>query len=171
MRTGRGSKWIAVMAGALLLAPTGCGVALDALNPAFFAGLGFDPGTIFPPAGVVIVSFTNNTGNDATLYAFESRATILEEYSRGARNFFIQADAGESRNEVIDCPVGTISFGSLDASFAPDDLAIVVADGEVTYEGAPLINGSDFQCGDLIDVQLYAGGATGYLMVVQVIRG
>ena len=153
-----------------------CTIAADALNPSFFSALGIDPGTIFPSAGTIIVSFENRTTSPATFYAFEAAGPLSSEPE--ARNFSVVADAGGTRNEVLDCPVSVISLGVLDAAYASDGIgAVVISDGgevEVTYAGSDLVSGQEFTCGDVVDVILTEQGGTDneqYLLSVRVIPG
>lgn len=176
MRRKRVRLLAAVTCGLGLLASLGCVVAADALNPGFFAALGFDPNTIFPSSGTVIVAFTNTTSLPATFYAYES--ADAQDLSIDSRNFSVGVESGETRNEVLACPVGVLSPGSLGADFSVDSLAAEVQETggvvTVTYEQAPLIAGADFRCGDVVDIQLYATGGTGegaYEISVRLIPG
>ncbi|MBU0616231.1 MAG: hypothetical protein KKI02_00795, partial [Planctomycetes bacterium] len=65
-------------------------------------------------------------------------------------------------------PVGRISPGSLGADFAPDAVAVIwtattegaASTGELAYEGNPLISGSTFSCGDVIEIRFSQTGPT-----------
>ncbi|MFH1746286.1 MAG: hypothetical protein ABIG44_04505 [Planctomycetota bacterium] len=166
----------AAVGGVMLLMAGGCVIAADALNPAFFSGLGFDPNTIFPPSGTIIVTFTNNTNAPATFYAFESADAV--DLVADSRNFSVEVQPGETRNEVLTCPVGMFSPGILGADLSIDNTAADVqatgGAGTATYDGVPLVEDTDFSCGDVIDVQLYIVGAVdsgAYLVTVRLIPG
>jgi len=154
-----------------LLTAVGCVIAADALNPAFFSGLGLDPGTIFPPTGVVIVAFTNYTSSPAVFYAFESPKV---QDLTGARSFYVAVDPGQTRNEVLECPVGLLSPGSLGEDYSVSSVAatVIAAGADVAYNGSALVGSSDFVCGDVIDIALSpAAGENAYLISVRVLPG
>lgn len=163
--------------GVLAVTVGGCAVATDMLDPGLFVQLGVDPATVSQPQGVVIVAFNNATSSWATFRAYQSQgAGSPEARSKGARNFYLQVESGDVRNEVIECPVGEISPGSLDASFDPESLAAVVhtagGDVNVDYGGVPLEISKSFSCGDVIEIRLVpltTGDDTDYRIVVRVI--
>jgi len=136
----------------LMAACSGCLIAADLVSPGFVSALGLDPGVFFPSRGMVVVSFTNNATSPATFYAFES--VDATDLTRQSRNFSVTVDPGETRNEVLICPVGLISLGTLDANFQPDDVGARAGDDDITYTGAALVGGRDFDCGYLIVVRL-----------------
>jgi hypothetical protein len=154
------------------MASLGCMIAADLLNPGFLSAMGLNPAALLPSPGVVVVSFTNGSGDPGTFYAFE--AASAQDYTAGARNFSVEVDPLATRNEVLECPIGAVSPGSLNESFAVQSVAAVLTtnQGEVTvdYEGSALVGGRDFFCGDLIDVQLVQVGE-GYGISVQVRPG
>jgi hypothetical protein len=177
--TRRSVRWAAAgVVGFTLLLPLGCGFVTDLFNPSFFSNVGLDPNTIFPAKGVVIVSFTNNTDAPAFFLAYESvNALDLTVHSK---NFSVQVDPGENGNQVLECTVALISPGSLGADFKVDDVAAIVATAggttDVTYTAAPLEEGRDYRCGDVIDIELFpVAGGTGttaaYQITVRVIPG
>lgn len=159
---------------------SGCVIAADALSPDLFVQLGFDPNTIFPQRGTVIVNFTNNTQFAAFFAAFES--VDAADLTIDSRNFSLLIDPMDTRNEVLDCPVDLVSPGFLDAMFAAQNDAVTVFAGDgagtaVMYDGSPLVAGRDFACGDVINVQLDQIGAggdagqVGFVLTVLVIPG
>jgi hypothetical protein len=150
---------LAVSAGGLLLVP-GCTFLADAFSPAIFTALGLDPGAIFPPRGTVIVVFANQTSYPAAFSAFES--VDAQDLSQDSRNFSVQAAANETRNEVLDCPVGLVGPGTLDTSFASDLIVARVQTPtgvvDVPY-GFTLTGGTDFVCGDVVEFTLTTTGS------------
>lgn len=159
---------------AMLIPLFGCTVALDLFDPSFFAGLGLDTNAITPATGVVVVSFTNNTGGFALFSAYETES--IDDLSLDTRNFTVAVESGESRNEVLYCPVGAISFGTVGADFAVDNTAANITFDEggtdvVAYGGSPLVSGRDYSCGDLIDVTVTPGTDGALALTVQVRRG
>ena len=164
------------LAGLVLVAAGGCGLLVDFFDPDLAGRLGLDPATVKPQQGTVIVAFANSTRYPAAFNAYWSRdANNLAGYSR---NFSVDVPSGNVRNEVLECPVGVVSPGSLDSTFTPSALAVVVqAAGEaeeVQYAGPPLISGDGFFCGDVIEIRLSAigtGDTATYAVSVRVIRG
>ncbi len=161
----------------LTLPLLGCALVGDALDPTFVAQLGLDPATIISQPGVVLVAFNNTTNQPAVFQAFSTVDAI--DPTRGARNFSVDVAGKEVKNEVVDCPVGLIAPGSLDASFAWQRVGATVTTGTATtaveYGGVPVTAGQSFLCGDVIEIRLSAAAATGdqqnYLITVRVIPG
>ncbi len=170
-----------LLCGLLLVPAGGCAVVSDVLSPNLLASLGIDPATVVAPQGVVIVAFNNQTQFPADFQAWEAKnARDLRQQSR---NFVVHVEAGKQGNEVLDCPIGVISPGSLDATFAPQAQAVTVwttsqgntQSTQVAYAGQPLEVGTAFQCGDVIEITLVAaaaqqGGQQAFQLLVQVIR-
>jgi hypothetical protein len=165
----------AVAMGALCLCPCGCMVGLDLINPDLLTNMGFDVNTLMPPSGTVVVMFVNHSAGQAIFQAFE--VPDLNQPSHGSRNFSVQVPPGKSDNEVLTCPLAMVGLGTLGADFASVDssAAVIVqttgdtgTSGSTTigYAGTPLYSPRDFQCGDLIQVELGSDGAT---LTVQVI--
>lgn len=161
------NRWLRSAVGAtaagLALSMGGCVVATDLLNTAFLTSLGLDAASIRPPTGTVIATFTNNTDFVVVFEAFES--VDATDLSVNTRNFTIQVEPGETKNEVLYCPIQVFSLGFVDDAFAVTPTGALVFTGqqgvEVEYAGAPLVSGLDFLCGDLIDVTLNQAGAGG----------
>lgn len=158
-----------------LTATFGCGFLGDALNPAFLAGIGVDPGTVIPPRGTVIVLFKNETDFAALFHAFEAADAL--DWTREARNFAVEVPASDSRNEVLSCPVGVFSPGVLSEAFAFEGgtAAEVFTDQDVVAipYAWPLLNPRDFRCGAVIEVTLtqVATPDAPYSLAVRVIPG
>lgn len=166
MRTAWERMVCVLAGGVLLLALSACGLVSDALAPGLATQLGLDPASIKPQLGTVMVAFNNTTRYPATFFAYLS--VDATDLTRSSRNFSADIAAGKVGNEVLDCPVGLISPGSLDSAFAPGGIAASVAGvagstaalAEVAYAGNPVISGSSFSCGDVIEIRLTAGGTT-----------
>jgi hypothetical protein len=114
----------------------------------------------------VLVTFNNQTQFPATFAAaaFPDMLNAEDVTTLTATN----VDGNTTRTLVVDCPVDVIAPGVI----------AVLADGtlvELLYEGTPLVSGSDFQCGDVIEmrvVQLGAGvDATAFAIQVEVLAG
>jgi hypothetical protein len=129
----------------LFAALPGCFVATDVLNPDFVAGIGFDPATIIPAQGRLIIAFRNATqftvtGAFATV-AKDATATVDELVTVSATDIA----ANETRTMVVDCPLAVVAPGG--ATVAEAGTAVAVA-----YGGSALLSGSDFFCGDVIEI-------------------
>lgn len=173
-------RWV-WLGGALLVLPLGgCALVSDMIAPSLPLQLGLDPATVTPQQGVVVVAFNNTTQFPAEFYAYE--APNAQNVSSSSRNFSAQVDAGKQQNEVLDCPVGVISPGSLNASFQPDSTAVTVAGtagtqgvvATVAYTGPALEVSKAYSCGDLIEIRLSATGTTDqptFAVSVRVIPG
>jgi hypothetical protein len=175
MRVIAGSSFVLV-ALALCLPLGGCVVAADLFNPDALLSLGLDPSLLQSPPGTIIVAFNNTTRNTAAMQAFASQSAV--DPTINSRNFAVQVDAGETRNEVLSCPVGALAPGSLADDFSFEALAATVfeEDGTTTvdYNGPVLEFGTSYLCGDVIEIRLTAvttGEETGYAIIVRVIRG
>jgi hypothetical protein len=163
-------KWIGrtamLVATGLALSGGGCMIASDVINPAFLTGLGFDPQTVVPPQGRVVVTFQNATDFNASFASAFSRFPYGDD---AVIEFMIAENVGpdEERNSVLDCPVAVISpapdidqFGEVGVGVAA---IVATAEGvvEVAYNGSPLLNNSDFVCGDVVVIRLLQTGAAG----------
>lgn len=138
-----------------LLLPSGCAVGADILNPDLFSQFGLDLESVTGDSGVVIVAFNNTTNASVTFYAF---AAPNRQDVSGARNFSLQVDPLSVGNEVLDCPVAVIAPGTLQADFSTDGVAALIqtedAETTVNYAGQPLLSGTAFTCGDVVEVRL-----------------
>lgn len=150
---------------ALTLASSGCFLAADLVNPNFFSQFGIDPNSITGRPGTIIVNFNNATQFPASLNVIVGEDEF--DLTQGASVFNIVAGPQDAFNEVLDCPVEFLSFGTLDADFMVmnDAVDVVLAEGDaaVNYLGANLNQGQEFACGDVINVTLteVAGDAGG----------
>ena len=180
MRSMRKRRLAVLVGGLALLAAGGCGVFTDALAPGLAQEVGLDPASINPQQGTVIVAFNNTTRYPATFFAYEGADAA--NLARSSRNFSADVAAGKVGNEVLDCPVGIISPGSLTSTFTVDTLAATVAAvagttgtlTSVAYTYNAVISGSSFSCGDVIEIRLSAGGTTEapvFAVTVRVIPG
>lgn len=144
----------------------GCVIATDVINPAFLTGLGFDPQTVVPPQGKVVVTFQNTTAFNASFASAFSRDPFGPD---AVIELLLAENVGpdEARNAVVDCPVAVISPAPDIDSFGEvqDGVAIAVATAEgvvaVAYLGSPLEIGRDYVCGDVIVIRLLQIGAAG----------
>lgn len=141
----------------------GCTVASDLLSPDLLSSLGFNPATISPPAGFVVVVFENNTDQAVEFHLYVAQdATDL---TAGIDNLGVTVFPGDLSSTPIRCPIALISLGEVDDNFMADTVGatILMAGGqqggnqtELNYMGSPLIAGAglDFECGDLIEIEL-----------------
>ena len=165
--------------GLLLLPALGCAFAADLVNPDFLRQVGFDPATVVPPAGKVVVAFTNDTDQSATFYAYVAEEVLDDQVIAGV-NLTSAVPSGMTGSEAVDCPFEFIAPGRLGADLSASADAAVVGDvaGQetVAYEGTPLVMGVDFVCGDLIEIRLIQTGGEDqaqaqYALRVQVYPG
>lgn len=162
--------------GLLLVVAGGCGLLADFFDPSLADRLGLDPAFLNPQQGTVIVAFNNTTRSPAAFSAYWSRDA--RDLTRHARNFGVDVPAGSVRNEVLECPVGQFSPGTLGADFSRSRGAVVVQTATgfetIDYPGPELTVGDGFACGDVIEVRLSAigtGEAVTYSVSVRVIPG
>jgi len=165
----------------LVLPALGCVVGADLLSPVLAYTLGYDPASLTGQQGTVIVAFYNQTPYPAQFRAFESLDAA--DLTRDSRNFSAVVGAMDVANEVLSCPVGVVSPGTLGADFSlagADPIAAVVQAGdgtvEVSYGGQPLLSGETYSCGDVVEIRLYSAGGGGetdaaYGVTVRVIPG
>lgn len=169
----RGNTIGLALLGLALMPALGCVVAADALAPGLLSAFGLDANALGGDAGKIIVAVTNNTPYPANFVAFE--ADDINNLGAGTKNFYFPVVAGGNRNEVLDCPVGAITLGSVDAALMVDTTAVVLnVDGmaeEVDYPGSSLIGGRDFFCGDLINVFINIDAAGEAFITVTVTPG
>ncbi len=169
--------WLGLLCGLLVLPAGGCGIITDVFDVGLAAQFGLDPASIRPSQGTVIVAFRNATNVPVTFLAWRSADTV--DLTRDSRNFSVEVQAGEVGNEVLDCPVGIISPGSLSATYAPDTVGatITTTGAAVAYGGTMLVSGQAFSCGDVIEIRVSPGTSTGedaaaqYVITVRVIPG
>lgn len=142
---------------------SGCAVVSDLVNPDALTALGFDPATIVSTQGKSVIVFSNMSSTPAYFVATVSDdpANPVSEVEPLIVGL---VDAGETRNSVLDCPIGVITPGNATATFTSTGGAalVIVGEGlvEIPYGGSGLRSGTDFLCGDLIEIRLTeAGGA------------
>ncbi len=158
--------------GAAVFPLAGCAFVSDVFSSDLFGALGLDVNRFQPAPGTIIVNFHNQVGVPVVFLAYESADS--QDLTQDTRNFSVSVNPGETTNEVISCPVGLVSLGTVDADFAVDATgAIVIPDDQVAYAGAPLILNRDFQCGDVIDVTILPdlGTDNGFTFQIRVFRG
>jgi len=153
----------------------GCALGSDLLNAEALVWLGLDPGTIIPARGSVLIAFTNDTPNPVEFHAYT--ASDAADLSKGARNYFVEAPPGQTLNEVIDCPIGLVSLGTVGEDLMVDRTGAIVrpaaeAAVAVAYTGAELPYGSGLSCGDVVAVRIRGSGTEGdpYTISVRVLR-
>ena len=179
MMHGKRRTWILLLTAVAILPALGCALAASALNPNLLSQLGFDPNTIFPSTGTVIVVFDNQTSSVVVFNVWYADDPVA--FTGSSHNISIPVDPTSTDNEVLNCPVGGLAPGTLGADFKPTTDAAVVQTGAtpVAYNGATLISGRDFECGDVVIVHLTQqagqsgqGGTTNpYAITVQVVPG
>jgi hypothetical protein len=167
--SGNRRGFLVLLASLALLVPlVGCVFAADLVNPGILSAFGFDPESIIPSQGSVVIAF-----NNTTQYAVDSMyASIGESVSTAAEDFELVSAtdlvASETRALAFDCPVGVV---------APGGAFVVVAGTveEVTYGGSLMVAGDDFSCGDVIQMSLVQVGGddtdVAFAFQVQVLAG
>lgn len=163
--------------GAFALGTAGCIVAADLLNPTLADGLGI-PTVSGARSGSVVVRLTNQTRSFALMSVLvsydEANPQLVTEQSQ------VPLEPGESQDLVIDCPLVAVYPAGLtngNSTFTLPSAAATVQTGEnamtdVQYTGAAPLEGTVFQCGDLVQFRLFeTTGGDGFRVVVQVFRG
>ncbi|MBI5863740.1 MAG: hypothetical protein HZB38_04385 [Planctomycetes bacterium] len=148
--SNRSSRIFLLVAAALAIATDGCVIATDLVNPSLLTGLGFDPQTVIPPQGRLVVAFQNQTAFPVFFGAAFSRREAIDV------NKFevLQADdvgPDETRSMVLDCPIAV--FVPAVAAVVANQAAVVV-----TYTGSELDVNRDYVCGDVIVVRVVQVG-------------
>lgn len=172
-----------ILLGCLLGAAAGCDLS-NLFADEFLTGIGQDVVGPTASTGTVIVTVTNNTQFFAEMnFTTQPDALRVPEGTAG-RNFLrIGMPSGSTDNSVFDCPLDRVTPGRLaDAGPAvavggddgdgggggggTPEAAVVfttaVGDGggaevtevEVSYLGASIDSGRDFQCGDVIAISV-----------------
>lgn len=140
---------------------SGCAVFSDLLNPEALTALGVDPATIVASQGKSVIVYTNDT-NSGVFFV----TTISDDPGNPISNLdpliIGEVASGESRNIVVDCPLGVVTPGIATEAFLSEGGAafVVTAGGvaEVPFAGSGLVSGADFICGDLIEIRLVEAG-------------
>lgn len=172
-------SWRAMMLTMLALPAGGCSIATDLVSPGFLATLGFDPSSIIPPQGSVVVTFNNQTNLAADFFVAISDST--RDPTSNAKNL-VGADVAANgvRNRVVECPIGVITPGEPAVDFTTGTVAVqlTAADGTVTdvnYDGTPLVAGTHFVCGDVVEISVVqrvdAAGMVTFAIEIQVVPG
>ncbi|QOJ13676.1 MAG: hypothetical protein HRU75_03040 [Planctomycetia bacterium] len=168
------SRWIALAAASTCTLSLGCAFATDIFNPGLLSSVGLDPARFLPAPGSVVVAFTNNLPVGVTFVSI--KASDAADLTIGARVIETAVDANSTISEVLDCPIGLFSPGSLTNDFQRDPVAafVTVGDGveEVQYANAALLSSRDFTCGDLINVIIGpAANEAGIAITIRVVPG
>lgn len=167
--SGNKSGSLVLVGGLALLVPlVGCVFAADLVNPGLLSAFGFDPESIIPSQGAVVIAF-----NNATQYPVDNMfASVGDSLSTAVEDLELVSAtdmaASETRAMAFDCPVEVVAPGG----------ASVVVDGtveDVTYGGSQMVAGEDFSCGDVIEMRLVqlgdAGTDAAFAFQVQVLAG
>jgi hypothetical protein len=137
---------------------SGCAIGASLLNPDLLVGFGLDPTTVGGSQGKVLIAYSNSTDQLAIMSAAVIETRNPDGTSEG-RTFFVRVDPGETVSDVVECPVYSITAGRLDESGATLPLAAevnpVVMPVQVNFNGAALLEGFDFLCGDVIEIELF----------------
>lgn len=156
----------------LWAASGGCAIGIDVFNPGLVSALGLDPAYFQGQQGKIIVAFDNKTGSPALFSAYA--ADNADDLTTGINNFQVSVDPNESGNEVLDCPVDLIGFGTV-TNGAVDLVTVTIlgagGTGTVSYAGQPLIAPGELDCGDLVLLTLRETGGTTFTIDVQVQKG
>ncbi len=161
---------VVVLSLAVCVPLTGCIFAADLISPEFLSTLGFDPETIVPATGRVIVAFKNDTTG---LAGFSALITFSEQASASGEGDVMtltasDVEAGSTRTLVVDCPFVSVN---------PLGFAVETTEGlaVITYAGNPVLYGEDFSCGDIVEISIaqvaQVDGTTGYEARVRIIPG
>jgi len=146
----------------------GCVVAADALNPNFFSGLGVDPQAISGAPGRVVIALTNST-----TFPVQMSFIRLDQAGIGSEET-VEVEAGGTVGRSVECPAGTLAPGSLDDNGQATGAGAATVMGdmatELAYGGAPLASGVDFECGDVVEIDVQQNGAA-FAIVVRVLAG
>ena len=176
--TSRVLRTVATITG-LCFGTLGCAIATDLINPAALSALGLDPATIIPPEGRALVTF-NNMSSLSAIFVIAVSDNPGDPTSNAQTIFSEILQPNQAQTASLDCPVGVLTPGTPAADFSTGTTAVFVAAGddgvEVTYNGAPLIFGTDFVCGDLVEMRLVQTGndatmADSFQILMRVIPG
>lgn len=139
----------------------GCTVASDVLSPDLLSSLGFNPATVSPPPGFVVVVLENNTDQRVEFHLYVAQdATDL---TAGVDEIGITRNPGGMASKPLRCPMALISLGEINDDFTATTVGATILNAagqqggnetELEYMGSPLIAGLDFECGDLIEIEL-----------------
>ncbi|MBU0617817.1 MAG: hypothetical protein KKI02_08880 [Planctomycetes bacterium] len=141
----------AIGCAAVLLSLAGCAMATDLINPSFLSTLGIDPATIIRSQGRVVIAFQNSTSGVADFGAHVSSGLSATEQDSDVI-YVEDVPANETRTMVVDCPAAVVT--PLGSSVFGEVAGMVM----VEYAGAPLVEGDDFFCGDVIEMRIVETG-------------
>lgn len=149
----RRQMWLAVaMLGGACLSLSGCLVGADVLNPSLLPQLGIDPKTIRPQNGIVVVAFNNQTNQDVQFLYYT--ALDANDLTDGVDLFTETVAPGETNSKALFCPFALFSLGSVGQNGAVTTVGANLGGTQVQYTGSQLRSGSEFVCGDVIEVSL-----------------
>jgi len=142
----------------------GCAILTDTINPDLLSGFGFDPETIVPSQGRVVVVYNNQTD-----FQVEFHSVSLDSTFTAGSEDTTTVEPDGTGNTVFECPVEALVPSQLTAAAGDgaifDRVGAIVATGaaqaQVAYAGAVLLQGQDFFCGDVIEIRLNQVGAGG----------
>jgi len=137
----------------------GCALATDFINPDVLSALGIEPLALLPPPARVMLVYNNETDFEASFLVTVSDDTA--DPTSNARSINATLQPNEVIANVLECPLGVITPGTASADFTTGTVAVQVTAAagtgveanDVTYNGAPLVFGDDFQCGDVIEIR------------------
>lgn len=151
----------------------GCAIPLDLLNPALPGQFGFSLNGIVPTPGKVVIAFNNET----TFPVFF--AVTISDDPNATTGFEIASDtvaANSTSSRVLQCPVPVVTFsngigtGGGATVGAPVVVQNVAAGTALATTAAPLTFGTDFDCGDVIEMTVtQTGGA--FRLTIRVLPG
>lgn len=157
---GRRHRLVALgLSSCVLVLLGGCPIVTDAFNPDFLASFGIPTGT---SSGTVLIAFTNDSQFDAQFIAqpFDTLSATSQTVAGGPITAVVVA--GQNRTFAVPCPVGYIVPGDAASGTTSSASVNVIGAGAVltlVFTGAPLEAGSDFLCGDVIEMRLSQIGA------------
>ncbi len=174
--SGKTLRFFSVIGCAAALLPlAGCAMVTDLISPDFLSTLGIDPATVIRPPGAIVIAFQNSTSGVADFGATVASSLLT---TTGDLQYVYARDvaANQTRTMVVDCPVGVVAPG---APLGGGAAAAIVVGGSVNatlaYAGAPLVEGVDFVCGDVIEIRVVETGIDAenlaVLLQVQVLAG
>ena len=117
--------------------------------------------SVSPAPGFVVVVLENNTDQPAVFHMYVAQDAT--DPTVGVDALDVPVGAGELESKAIRCPMALISLGQVAPDFTVDTVGatIVTAGGQggaaqtqLNYTGSALVAGLDFECGDLIEIEL-----------------
>ena len=153
-----------------VFAMTGCAFVTDMINPDLLSNWGIDSSNIIRSQGSIILAFRNSTVNiTAEMAAFTTAYSTIANEEFTLENpyvdywFVTDLAAGETRTVVVECPVNVL--------LPVASVAVTDTESEtIEYTGSELRNLADFQCGDVIEYEMFQG-TDGVSVRVRVIPG